>query len=54
MAQLRRFGGWLLLLVAALTAVQPLLGGGAPARGWGEGPILGIELGAPATGEFTH
>jgi len=30
MAQLRRFGGWLLLLVAALTAVQPLLGGALP------------------------
>lgn len=30
MAQLRRLGGWLLLLVAALTAVQPLLGGALP------------------------
>ncbi len=29
-AQLRRFGGWSLLLVAALTAVQPLLSGSPP------------------------
>jgi len=41
MAQLRRFGGWLLLLVAALTAVQPLLSGGAvPTKSWASGQVI--------------